>query len=114
MNQNPYFMAQEFVRKNFGTSSRSAMAKAILSIYNQDHSFSIGEILGPLDRENSAVVVAMLIEYAKHGETAELRQAGEFVCKNFPRLLELSDAMQEARYAVHRNWRRQDEEERQF
>jgi hypothetical protein len=71
----------------------------------------MGEILGPLDDRYTAVVLAMVAEYASHGETAELRQAGEWVCKNFPGLLELSEAMSDARSEVRRKWEREREEE---
>lgn len=111
MNQNPYLAGLQLVKQNYGTSGQSAIAKCILSLYNQAHAFSIGEILGPLDSDYSGVVLAMVGEYAKNGETAELRQAGEYVFKNFPRLIELSNAMSDARAGVRQEWTRQDEEE---
>ena len=111
MNQNPYIAGLELVQKNYGTSGQAALAKCILSLYNQSHSFSIGEILGPLGGEYTAVVLAMVSEYARHGETTELRQAGEYVYANFPRLIELSNAMSDARSKVRQEWQRQHEEE---
>lgn len=53
----------------------------------------------------------MVREYAAHGETDELRQAGEWVYSDFPRLVELSDAMADARAVVRQDWERQREEE---
>ena len=111
MNQNPYIAGLELVQKNYGTSGRAALAKGILSLYNQVHPFSIGEILGPLSGEYTEVVLAMVSEYARHGETAELRQAGEYVYANFPGLIELSSAMSDARSKVRQEWQRQEEEE---
>jgi hypothetical protein len=108
---NPYLAGLELVQKNFGTGGQAALAKCILSLYNRDHHFSIGEVLGPLDGKYTAVVLAMVTAYAKHGETAELRQAGEYVYVNFPRLVELSNAMSDARAGVRQEWARQHEEE---
>lgn len=109
--QNPYLAGLELVKINHGTSGQNALAKCILSIYNWNHAFSIGEVLAPLDERYTAVVLAMVNEYAKHGETAELRQAGEWVYENFPGLIELSNAMYEARAEVRRERDRKREEE---
>lgn len=111
MNQNPYIAGLDLVQQNFGTSGQAALAKCILSLYNEAHAFSIGEILWPLDRKYTAVVLAMVNEYARNGETAELRQAGEYVYANFERLIELSNAMSDARCTVRQEWQRQQEEE---
>lgn len=111
MKQNPYIAGLELVRKNYGTSGQAALAKCILSLYNEVHAFSIGEVLGPLGGEYTAVVLAMVNEYARHGETAELLQAGKYVYANFPRLIALSNAMSNARGAVRDEWERQHEEE---
>jgi hypothetical protein len=111
MNQNPYIAGLELVQTNCGTSGQAALAKCILSLYNEVHAFSIGEVLGPLDRKYTAVVLAMVNEYARHGETVELRLAGEHVYANFPRLIELSNAMSDARGIVRQKWQRQHEDE---
>jgi len=108
---NPYLAGLALVKQNYGTSGQSALAKCILSLYNAQHPFSIGEILGPLDTNYSKVVLEMVSEYARHGETAELRQAGEYVYAEFPRLIQLSNAMSDARAEVRQVWQRQHEEE---
>lgn len=108
---NPYLEAFDLVKQNSGTSGQAALAKCILSLYNNNHAFSIGEILGPLDERYTKVVLAMVNEYAVHGETDELCQAGRYVYENFPRLVQLSKAMSDARYEVRREWERQEEEE---
>lgn len=111
MKQNPYMAGLDLVQQNYGTSSQAALAKCILSLYNEAHAFSVGEFLGPLGGEYKAVVLAMVNEYARHGETAELRLAGEYVYANFPRLIELSNAMSDARGMVRQKWQRQQKEE---
>jgi hypothetical protein len=108
---NPYLVALDLVKQHDGTSGQAALAKCILSLYNPRHAFSMGEILGPLDERYASVVLAMVRAYAAHGETAELRQAGEWVYSDFPRLVELSDAMANARAEVRQEWDRQREEE---
>lgn len=108
---NPYLVGLDLVKQNSGTSGQGALAKCILSLYNSRHAFSIGEILGPLDERYTGIVLAMVGEYAERGETAELRMAGMWVYENFPRLIELSEAMHSARADVHQEWDRQREEE---
>lgn len=110
-NQNPYLAGLELVKQNSGTSGQASLAKCILSLYNREHAFSIGEVLGPLDERYTRVVLSMVSEYAKHGETAELCEAGSWVYENFPGLIELSLAMSSARSSVRREWERQREEE---
>lgn len=109
--QNPYLVGLELVKQNSGTSGQGALAKCILSLYNSEHAFSIGDILAPLDDRYTRVVLAMVSEYAKHGETPELCEAGDWVYENFPGLVELSLAMSKARSTVRREWERQREEE---
>ena len=109
MATNPYLEALDLVKKHSGTSGQSALAKCILSLYNDEHYFSLGSILGPLDSRYTAVVLAMIAEYAAHGETQELRDAGLYVYQNFPGLVEMSNAMSQARYEVRQRW----EEERE-
>lgn len=103
----PYLVALDLVKQNSGTSGQAALAKCILSLYNSQHAFSIGEVLGPLDARYTTVVLNMVVAYANHGETAELREAGRWVFENFPRLGELSEAMANARAVVHLEWERQ-------
>lgn len=110
---NPYLVGLDLVKQNQGTGGQAALAKCILSLYNDAHAFSIGEVLGPLDERYTNVVLAMVNEYGRHGETAELRQAGQWVYKNFPRLIELSNAMSEARVDVRNKWKQEHEEEMQ-
>lgn len=108
---NPYLAGLELVKQNYGTSGQSALAKCILSLYNRENAFSIGEVLGPLDATYTETVFAMLNEYVRNGETEELREAGRWVCENFPRLIELSNAMSDVRAKLRREWDRQHEEE---
>jgi hypothetical protein len=100
----PYTEALELVKQNPGTSGQTGLAKAILSIYNPMHSFSAGEVLRSLDEHYTRVVIGIFSEYGRVGETAELREAGEWVYANFERLVELSDAMRIARSAVRSRW----------
>jgi len=101
---NPYVAALALVKKHSGTSGQTALAKCILSIYNDEHYFSLGSILSPLDQTYTAVVLHMITEYAAHGETQELRDAGLYVYQNFPGLVEMSIAMSEARSRVRQKW----------
>lgn len=111
MNQNPFITALELVQKYEATDGQTALAKCILSLYNEKHAFSIGEVLGPIGGEYKAVVLQMVSEYAMHGESKELCQAGVYVYQNFPRLVELSNAMSNARFEVRQEWQQLQENE---
>lgn len=105
MATNPYLAGLELVKIHHGTSGQNALAKCILSLYNSDfYWFSIGDILASLDQRYTETVLAMVNEYSRHGETAELRQAGEYCYQNFPGLVELSNAMSDARAEVRQKW----------
>lgn len=109
--KNPYLVGLELVKQHSGTSGQNALAKCILSLYNHYHAFSMGDILAPLDERYTKVVLDMVGEYARHGETPELCQAGEWCYDHFPGLIELSKAMGEARADVRQKWEREREEE---
>lgn len=110
--ENPYLAGLELVKMHHGTSGQGALAKCILSLYNSDfYWFSIADILAPLDDRYTGVVLNMVQEYARHGETQELRDAGRYVYENFPGLVEMSLAMSEARAEVRAKWARAREEE---
>lgn len=111
METNPYLAGLGLVKQNYGTSSQTALAKCILSLYNSCNAFSIADILGPLDDRYTQAVLNMVTEFARHGETAELRIAGRYVVEKFPGLMELSDAMADARAEVHR--KREQERDRE-
>lgn len=111
MPQNPYLAALELVQKHSGTSGQAALAKCILSLYNRVRAYAISDILAPLDRKYTACVFAMLHDYAQHGETEELRIAGRWCVDNFPRLMELSEAMSEARGNLQAKWEKERREE---
>lgn len=104
---NPYLIAFAQVRQHDGTSGQTALAKCILSLYNPIHAFSMGEILGPLDDHYTRIVLSIVKEYARVGETEELRRAGKWVYENFEGLVELSTAMYEARGEVRAKWERE-------
>ncbi|GEM_PF-1274491 len=107
----PYLDGLALVKQHSGTSGQMALAKCILSLYNPSHAFSIGEILGPLDERYTKVVLAMVKAYADYGENEDLRQAGKWVYDEFPGLVELSEAMSEARSQVRDRWERERQEE---
>lgn len=112
MPTNPYLAGLDLVKKHHGTSGQTALAKCILSLYNGPvHGYGMAEILASLDDHYTKVVLAMIKEYAANGETPELRSAGSYVAKEFPRLVELSLASYEAKNAVRSRWEREREEE---
>lgn len=111
MNENPYLAALARVQMHSGTSGQAALAKCILSLYNDFYAFSASDYLPSLDREGRELVINMITSYARDGETQELRIAGKWCYENLPRLVELARAMSEARTEVFRKWEYEREEE---
>lgn len=109
-----YQEAWDLIQMHQGTSGQAALAKCVLSLYNGENAFSIGEILWPLDNRYTEVVLGMVLDYAQNGETAELVRVGGLVYKSFPRLVELSESMIAARAAVYKKWESEREEERRL
>ena len=97
MSTNPYLAGLHLLKQHAGTKSQTCLAKCILSLYNTQHAFGIGEILNPLDSRYAKAVFDMLHAYAEHGLTDELKHAGEYVTAHFSGLVEQSNAMSAAR-----------------
>lgn len=110
MPTNPYLAGLELAKEHSGTSGQMAMVKLILSLYSSRNAFAMSDILASLDSRYSAAALAMVAEYAKHGETEALRDAGRWCVANFPGLIELATAMAEARDQVHHRWERERED----
>jgi hypothetical protein len=115
---NPYNQALAFIKANSYSSAAGALSKCILSLWNENHRFSIAEILQPLDQYNTWLVIDMVRLYATHGETQELLDAGRWVYDHKQDLIEVSNAMSSARSEVIQRWeeeyeRKIEEEERE-
>lgn len=110
--EDPYAEALEKLRFLSGTNTEARIAKLILSLYNGDiFNFSVGESLSGLDRDNRRIALDMIRHFAEHGETAELRAAGEYCTKTYPGLRELASAANDAMSEVRQKWRREREAE---
>lgn len=108
----PYAAAIAKLSYLHGTNTEARIAKLILSLYNSDfYQFSVGESLTGLDCDNTVIALAMISHYAKHGETQELRAAGEYCTANYPHLKELAAASSDAMSEVRQKWRREREAE---
>lgn len=57
---NPYHEALKFIQEHPGTDSAAGMAKLILSLYNANHAFGIGECLWSFDGERLDLSVRMV------------------------------------------------------
>ncbi|MBM5575795.1 hypothetical protein [Deefgea sp. CFH1-16] len=109
--ESPYVEALTLVKQHNGTSGQTALAKCILSLYNSLYAYSMSEILAPLDERYTRVVLAMVNDYAKFGETPELITAGQWVRDDFPRMMEMAIVTQDARNQLRSKWEREREEE---
>lgn len=100
MSTNPYLAGLHLLKQHPGTKSQLCLAKCILSLYDTRHAFGIGEILSPLDSRYGKAVFDMLRAFSEGGTSEELKHAGEYVTAHFPKLIEQSKAMAEARSAL--------------
>lgn len=102
----PYRDALSWIEgEGCGTGSAMRLAKAVLSLYNADHHpWSIRDCIDGLDGARVKLVLAMVVDYARNGETDELREVGARVWKLEPGLVEVGKAMLHARQDLHRRW----------
>lgn len=107
----PYDEALLIIRQHPGTSGAGGLAKLLLSLYNDMCGFSFAECVSSLDDRLTAVALRMVQDYAKRGETEDLRSAGKIVVDDlYPGLWEMGVAMREAREAVRKRWEREEQE----
>lgn len=107
---NPIAEGLEFAKRASHSGSGIGMAKLILSLYNSNHSFSFSECVSAFDRTRLDLAARMVSHYCTNGEDEALLEAGQYVHKNFPQLLELSSAASNAKSEVREQWRRAEEE----
>jgi hypothetical protein len=101
----PYDEALQFIKHNPGTGGASSLAKLVLSLYNGICGYSFAECVSNLDERLTGVALRMVEDYARRGETDDLRTAGKIVADDlYPRLWEMGLAMSEARAATRAKW----------
>jgi hypothetical protein len=90
----PYDEALRIIRQHPGTSGAGGLAKLLVSLYNDQCSFSFAECVRVLDDRLTAVAVRMVQDYAVRGETEDLRNAGKIIVNDlYPGLWEMGIAM---------------------
>jgi hypothetical protein len=92
MTMTPYERAYEMLRKHPGTGGSCALAKMILSLYNDENGFAFRECVDGRDSEIVQVCLDMAAYYARHGEDEALRIVGGKVCKFYPHILDIGYA----------------------
>ena len=109
----PYIDARNWIQRGPDTGGGVRMAKLVLSLYNPDKCpVSAGSCIdGGLDTKGRKIAVAILLDYAEHGETDELRAVGRQLWDQYPGIREVCEAMVEARQQIYRRWDREREEE---
>jgi hypothetical protein len=100
----PYQEALKWIQSNPTTGGASSLAKLVLSLWNSECCFSYAECVGNLDANLTELTVRMIGQYAIHGETQDLVDVGNKVCELYPRLWELTQAMQDARGTIRKQW----------
>lgn len=111
MSMGVYEEAWRWIEQNPGTSGASGLAKLVLSLYNSNCGFAFSECVAVLDDNLTNLSIRMATEYARLGETEELRQVGKLVAEQYDRLWLQGEAMRDVRYQLRRKWELEDEEE---
>lgn len=107
----PYDEALLIIRQHPGTSGAGGLAKLLLSLYNDLCGFSFAECVSGLDDRLTGVALRMVQDYARRGETEDLRAAGKILVDDlYPGLWEMGIAMREAREAVRQRWKREEQD----
>lgn len=107
--QNVYERALTKLKSHPSSRVRISLAKSILTVYNERHAFSVGEMFDGLDDEHKILILEIFTEYANNFENSNgFREVGRYCYDNFPRLIELSEAMFDARSVVRGKWERED------
>lgn len=105
---NPYQEALTWIHKNPGTGSATSLAKLLLSLWNSECGFSFRECVSNLDTNLTKLAVRMVSHFAEHGEDQELVAVGYKVCDAYPRLWELTEAINSATRDQREKWAIQD------
>jgi hypothetical protein len=92
-----YHEAWDWISQNSGTGSANGLAKLVLSLWNQEHSYSYRECITSMDEVRIEIALRMILEFSKTGENLQLREIGHKVYKSYPYLAELTEAMIETR-----------------
>ena len=105
----PYYEALRHIEQHPDTGSAASLAKLVLSFWNTECSFSFRECVGNLDTNLTALALQMASHFSTYGEDAELIQIGHAVCKRYPRLWDVGQAMTNARQDLRSHWYHEDE-----
>ena len=98
----PYDKAFRMLTTHPYTGGSYALAKMILSLYNDENCYSFRECVDGRDYDIREICVEMALYYARYGEDAHLRMIGEKVCAIYPHLLEIGYAGHLAKVACSR------------
>lgn len=100
-----YFDALNWANERGDSGGAMRMRQALLSLYNWWWEFPIGEALSNLDGRGKGLLLACLNEYARVGETEELRQVGAAIIASgyVEGWRELLEAAHSTKDAVRRN-----------
>ncbi len=107
----PYQEGLQWITSRPGTGSARGIAKLILSLWNEDCSFSFRECVSELDSNLSGLAQRMTAQFLSAGEDQDLAEVGHKVVELYPRLWEVSLAMTHARREKQQELRLADEEE---
>ena len=100
MQAQPYTAALAIIKRHYTSGGSVALAKFVLSLYNDENCFAFRECIAPLDSNNIVLCLEMARYFAIHGEDEELREVGREICKLYPRLLDIGMAGHDTKMKV--------------
>lgn len=107
----PYQEALQWIEEHSGTGSAGSLARLLLSLWNDECSYSFRECISNLDDNLSALAVRTVVYFAEHGEDEDLVGVGHKVCRLYPRAWDAGQAMQRARTDLQDQWQQEDRRE---
>lgn len=100
----PYHEALRWIQQHPGTGSASSLGKLVLSLWNSEAAFSFRECVSGLDQELTGLALRIVTHFVRHGEDKALVDVGHAICELMPRLWELGNAGDLAKWELRQHW----------
>jgi hypothetical protein len=107
----PYFKALTWIRQHPGCGACMGLCKLLLSLWNDECGYSYRECTRQLDSELSELALQIIQYWHQVGEDRELVEIGHEIIRTYPRLWDITEAQNEARYTLECKWRDEAEAE---
>lgn len=101
---NPYREAFAWIAQAPDSDGARGLAKLILSLSSARHPFSLADCLQSITGPQIRLAMRVANHYAERSDDDELQAVATEVCRLFPRLVQLGQAMTEGRRQLTMEW----------